>query len=195
MPAQSNLNFIPENVLNERKITKTKVAGVKVSFVLIFITTIISAVIFWFDYDQNKKISNLQSQTEQDKNKILELKEFGEKGYKLGIRVQSIKDSIDKSSKISVLMQEIKDRIPTSVNVISWKYDSTSGGLNILADGSVDYLPIEQFNLNLLKPYDVDKTLFNSVKLTTASYNKSSGNVSFSLDVKVNSALLTNGSN
>lgn len=192
MPAQSNLNFIPDSVVKERRLTKTKIAGKKFSIFMVVLTVIISIAIFWINRDQNKKIEDYKTKINQDNEKILSLKEFGEKGYILGIRLENIKNTIDQNQKISSLLNEVKSRTPQNINILQWSYGS-DGNLDLKAEGMFDYSPIEKFNENLTKKDSDGKTLFNDVQLVSANYNKSAGSVSFSFKMRVDKLMLTNG--
>lgn len=192
MPVQpENINFIPDKIVNERRVRKTKMIGTRVSIIFLVAVSIISGGIFYYNYTITQKIDKYKADTKQRTDEIANLKRFGEEGYKLGTRLESVYKITKGRPQGSGIMNEVSNRLPTGVDIIDWSYNPTQG-LIIKGASKSTYVPIDLFKENLLsKADDGTESPFTAVKLTSASYDKSDGLVSFSINVSVDISKLT----
>lgn len=191
MPVQSeNINFIPDKIVNERRVKKTKMIGTRISIIFLVAISLVSGGIFYYNYTVTQKIDKYKADTKQRADEIADLKRFGEEGYKLGTRLEGVYKVTKNRPQGSGIMNEVANRLPTGVDITDWSYNPTQG-LIIKGASKSTYVPIDLFKENLLsKADDGTESPFTSVKLTSASYDKSDGLVSFSINVSVDIAKL-----
>lgn len=196
MSAQSktDLNFIPDSIVQEKKVQYTKKVGTRGALILMIIIAIISAGFLFYNLTLNRRITSNMQQTEQKRSEIQALKKFGEDGYKLGLRLENAENILDNRGKLSVLASEIQKRLPSGVLLTEWNYNKEQG-LSLKGTVAGTYVPIESYSDELLRTPDGEEhNIFKEVKLKNALYDKSEGLVDFELSIIVDEAVL-NGSN
>lgn len=196
MAAQSNtdLNFIPDSIVQEKKVQYTKKVGTRGALILMIVVALISAGFLFYNLTLHRNINSNIEQTEQKKAEIQGLKKFGEDGYKLGLRLENAENILNNRGKLSELATEIQNRLPTGVQLTKWSYNKEQG-LSLKGTVAGTYVPIESYSKELLKTPDGQETnIFKEVKLKNALYDKSKGLVDFELSIIVDEAVL-NGSN
>ncbi len=190
MPAQTDINFIPDSIVKEKKVQYTKKVGTRASLIIMLCVALVAAGFLFYNLTLDRKIHTNITETEIKRNEISELKKFGEDGYMLGLRLENADNIINNRGIISILSSELYKRLPSNVTIVEWSYSKEK---NLMLRGTVPgtYDPIELYKVELLKnPDDGSSNLFSDVKLKNATYDKEKGLVTFELGIMVNSEVL-----
>ncbi len=190
MSAKTDLNFIPDSIVNEKKVQYTKKVGTRASLVIMICVALVAAGFLFYNLTLERKIHANVTETDLKNNEIADLKKFGEDGYILGLRLENVDNIINNRGNLSILATELHKRLPSSVTITEWSYSKEQG---LLLRGTVPgtYDPIELYKVELLKnPNEGSNNLFSDVKLKNASYDKSKGIVDFELAITVDNKVL-----
>src|SRR3990167_6089138 len=105
--AFKDVNFIPEEVVRERKRAGDLRKANKVSIVVAVLTLVIWMGLFGYNWYKQNQILNVNSQIAQNEQRIEELKDLGVVGYQLGIRLEKAKEILNQRTYFSKLVREL----------------------------------------------------------------------------------------
>lgn len=178
-----DINFIPQEIVDRRVEIKTRAANNKFSIGVAAVALIIAGVAFYYNYTLQTQIKTIEAEIAASQAKVDSLQEFGKHGYKLGIRLQNSKTIISGRNYYSTVFDELAARTPNTVQIEN--FSISEEGLNLNAATAFGYPTIAEFQDNLAAVINEDgrKNLFTDVKLLQADYDKSSGQVSFTLQL------------
>ena len=186
-----NINFIPDEVVKIRQIESTKNSGNKFFIILTVIAALIAGGIYYYNYTLQSQLNNIESQITEKNKQVENLKEFGQEGYKLGVRLKNAKDIMARRSYYSKLYNDIVPKIPENIKITQWSL--TEGGEFIFTGtAEPNYTPIADLRNNLLaNGENGEKSYYSDAKLISSIYNKSSGKIEFVLQVSLNPEKIT----
>jgi hypothetical protein len=178
-----DLNFIPDDIVDKRRLQASSKANVKLSFCILIICIVVSGVIFFYNKSLTRKNAMLESDIAKYTSEIERLKDFGKQGFVLGLRLDNIRKILEIRPNYSNLIYEVAKRTPENV-VISGYSTSEKGEMSINASSLSNFTPISEFKDLLLNEKDPEDNLFTDVKINSASL--SNGKVDFDFNVVVN---------
>jgi Tfp pilus assembly protein PilN len=182
LPANTpDINFIPQEVIDRRHQIKSHSSNNRISVILFVLVLIASGVAFYFNFSLKNKIEVLNQNIAANEKKISDLQDFGKHGYKLGIRLQNTKQIISNRSNFSYMMDEFAVRMPETVSIRS--VEVTADGLVFNGVTLAGYPIIAQLQDSLMEEKSEGKNLFTDAKLRSSNFNKSSGEIEFTIDV------------
>lgn len=183
MPENINdVNFVPEEILEAREQVQRKSLLSRLAIFLAIVSVIAAAGIFGYDLYLKSRLNALQTEKAEKNATIESLKEFGEKGYKLGVRLAAAQDAINKKLYFTNVFEEVRAQKPDSIEIRSWQVNS-DGVLTLIAFSTPNYVPIAEFQNNLLNS---ETKYFSSVRLLSAALDGRQQGVNFSFEVKLN---------
>lgn len=186
MSSAQNLgvNFIPDEVLQEKSKISKKKYGNKLSTGLAIFSLILGISLYMYNRHKVASLLTMDSQIAEYEQTIDNLKSFGAKGYGLAIRLEQAKKVIEKSYEYSGLLVQMKKATPRNVTVSNYSVNLPDS-ISLTAVSFPNYTPIAEFQNNLLQ-----KELFTSVKISSANLSGDLSSVNFGLTIVSNFDIL-----
>ena len=180
MPATiQDINFIPDEII-ESQVEATRISSANKMSLGLAIFLLMAGAAFWgYNFYQKQELAKAKQQAATYETNIQNLKDFGEEGYKLGTRLQSIKSILDSRQYYSKLIEQVDELTPEGVDVVTWQA-SSDGVMQLEGISSPNYLPIADFEGNLQSD---PKEVFADVKLTTAALEEEDGDIKFGMSI------------
>jgi len=184
------VNFIPDEVVKNRKREYRKKSGNKGALGLLVLVGIISGGIFGYNFYINQQIQKANNEISQHEASISALKDFAEKGYKVGVRLTETKSVLDSRLYFSKLAAELSKRVPSSVTITDVVMNET-GTITIKGMANPNYTPVADFKDALLADSTEKGAIFKDVQIKSAGILEDGTGIEFSMDVVINFASLT----
>lgn len=178
----SDVNFIPDEVVSNRQHQSQIKSLNKLSIVALVLSLVIGLGLLGYNMYTNNKVLEVEDEIQLEEARIAELNEFAESGYKLGIRLESIKDILDKRPYYGKVIEQIYEELPRGILIKNMQF-SEKGGVVLSGESFPNYIPIAAFQDNLKNS---DSGYFSNIRLKNASLDKSNGNANFSIEFVVN---------
>lgn len=178
--SNQNVNFIPEEVLQAKKQQVHLSFGLKASFVFAILLSAVWGGLFYFNLVKERAIKDLDIKIAAQRKIIDELAEFGAKGYKLGVRLEAVKDVVNTRNVFSKLIEELNSKVPESVAITDV---TVTGDNNVIVSGEAlyNYAPVGEYTEKLL----TNKEMFEDVKIISAQGVGQKDAVKFTLNIKL----------
>lgn len=175
-----NVNFIPEEVINAKKQKVHLSFSLMASIIFFVVASITWGGIYYFNLLKSKEISNLENQIASQRSIINNLKELGEKGYQLGVRLEAAKDILDNKSLYTKLLTELNSKVPDTVAITDV---AISGTDTVVINGEAlsNYAPVGEYTERLLE----NKDMFADVKIASAQGVGQKDLVKFTINIKL----------
>lgn len=179
--AFSDVNFIPDEVVSDRKhISQVKGLN-KMAVAAMIVSLIIGGGLLGYNLYTKNKITSLEDENKTQEAQIQQLNEFAKDGYKLGLRLASVKKILDARPYYGKTIEELYGQIPNGVSIDNLQIDN-DGSAVLTGSATPNYIPIALFQDNLKNS---TKGYFKDISLKTASLNKTDGNVNFTLEFTI----------
>ncbi len=180
--AFSDVNFIPDDVVSNRKHDSQIKSLNKIAVVAMVVSLLAGVSLFGYNYYTKNKISLIQTDIETKEVEIQKLNEFAESGYKLGLRLAAIKGLLDKRSYYGKIISQVYEEIPRGVTINTIQV-SDKGATSLSGESFPNYIPIATFQDNLKNS---DSEYFTNIRLKSASLDRERGSASFTIDFSIN---------
>lgn len=194
-PADNKLdiNFIPQEIVQKRQEVVNRSNNNKFAIFTLVAVVIISAVAFYFNYSLQNELAALDSKISSNESRINDLQEFGKHGYKMGLRLNNADTIIATRNNYSYLLEEFALRVPEGINITS--LSSTNNTLSLTGSTVAGYPIIADFQDKLMQKTQGQKNMFEDVRLTSSQFNKSTGQIEFTLEIDLNNEIKKGGNN
>ena len=180
--AFSDVNFIPDEVVSNRK-HESQVKSLNRFAITAMILGLAAGLgLFGYNLYTRSKITLLESQIASEEVKIQELKEFAERGYKLGLKLSSIEKVLNERPYYGKVVEQLYNEVPQGITIKNLNI-SEKGEVTLTGSSYPNYIPIAVFQDNLKNS---DPRYFLDIRLRSASLDKSSGNISFTIEFLIN---------
>lgn len=177
----SDLNFVPEEILAKKQISRKKSSLNKYGISVLIITMVLAVAVFGYSFFQNQQIENIQLEIEAQKAVIQEYQEFGKKGFMLAQRLDTASQIIASRYLFSKVITGMNDKTPSEISLTSFNLQP-NGIIDISARAMSSYAPIAYFEDNLLQSSGT-KPLFTDVQIGSATLNANENSVNFTVKV------------
>ena len=184
------VNFIPDEVVQTRKREYRKKSGNKGALGLLILVGVISGGIYGYNFYLNQQIQKANTEISQHEASISALKDFAEKGYRVGVRLSESKNVLDSRLYFSKLAAELSKRVPSSVIITEVDMNET-GTITVKGTATPNYTPVADFKDALLSDTKEQGTIFKDVQIKSANIVEDGIGIEFVMDVVINSASLT----
>lgn len=175
-----HVDFVPEDMVSDTD-QKSKYAGyIKFGVILFVLAGLTLGGIYYYNYRIEQRIKTLDSKIAEQQKIIADLREFGVKGYKLGVRLEAAKDVMENRIVYSQLLTKLNSLVPENVNISDVNM-TTLNDMVVSGEALGDYAPVGIFVENLLK----ENTVFSDVKITSASNQSDKEAVKYKLKIKL----------
>lgn len=182
MPSNfSDVNFLPEEVVSNRKHQSQVKSLNKIAVSLMAVTLVIGAGIFGYNYYTQSRIKSVRDEISVKETEIRELNEFAITGYKLGLRLDAINTILNQRVYFKKVLDQVYAEIPDGVSIVSMQVND-EGSVTISGKSYPNYIPIAVFQDNLVNS---ESEYFSNIRLRSASLDKTSGEISFTINFLV----------
>lgn len=187
MPSSfSDVNFVPDEVIKERKKTSQIKYGNKYAMIFAGIVLLVGLGFWGYNFYLNNRITNIETDISAQNARIEELEEFSRAGYKLGVRLGAIKDILDERALYSNLITDLYNKKPENVTIENWQVSDT-GQITLSATSFPNYIPIADFQERLRNS---ENNYYSDIRLRSASLDRRTSSVRFSLQIQLNKSEL-----
>lgn len=180
-----DLNFIPDEVIAGRRLAFQRKKENSFSFFILLAAILFSVGFLIFNRYQQGKLNNIEKSMTEKETQIAELRQFGEIGYALGMRLEQIQNIINKRYSFSILLAELENRTPERVEVKDFSVN-TPNVMSLSAFSRANYTPIANFQDLLLAGQNDLGALFKSARIQSAAISRQNTGVDFSLEIGLN---------
>jgi Tfp pilus assembly protein PilN len=178
----NDVNFIPDEVVTNRKRDSQVKSLNRLAVTAMVLSLIAGFGLLGYNIYTRSKVTALEGQIDSEEVKIQELKEFAEKGYKLGLRLSSIEKILNERPYYGKVVEQLYREIPDGVGIKNLSI-SEKGAVTLTGTSYPNYIPIAVFQDNLKNS---DPAYFLDIRLRSASLDKTTGNITFTLEFLIN---------
>ncbi len=176
--AFSDVNFIPDEVVSDRKRNSQVKSLNKLAVGAMILALIVGGGLFGYNLYTKNKITTLKTDVTKKQSEIQELNEFAKDGYKLGLRLSSVKTILSERPYYGKIVEELYNQVPEGVGIKDIQVDD-EGSVILTGIAVPNYIPIATFQDNLKAS---DSQYFTKIRLRSAALEKTTGSVSFTLE-------------
>lgn len=176
----SNVNFVPEQVILQQKTKAQALSGLKIAIMISILCCSAYGGLWFYNRLKQREIDNILRSIEEQKAVITRLAEFGQKGYKLGVRLEAARDVIQGRNIYSRLFNELNGKVIDTIALTDITFTSPTT-VTVMGKAQGNYAPVGEYTQRLLE----NVSMFEDIKITQASGSGEKDAVEFTLNIKL----------
>lgn len=187
MPKRSDINLIPTELRDQRKIEEVRKSFNFAGLGVFVILAVVSVAFFGYRIKLSNDLSFGEKSIKREQEKIKDLASIEQDAQRLKVKSDTVSKILKNQNRYSVLLDALAESTPKDVTISNF---STVGENKVGISGSAQsYVSLANFILTSMDPAFGGK-IFNGADLTSVSLDEVTGRARFTLVFYLKSGVL-----